>query len=37
MDEKKAVDMGIRAFVSKPILKRELAEIIKAVSDREKQ
>jgi len=29
--------MGIRAFVSKPILKQELAEIIRAVLDREKQ
>jgi DNA-binding NarL/FixJ family response regulator len=37
MDEKKAMDMGIRAFVSKPILKRELAEIIRNVLDREKQ
>jgi two-component system cell cycle sensor histidine kinase/response regulator CckA len=37
MDEKKAMDMGIRAFVSKPILKRELSEIIRNVLDREKQ
>jgi len=34
MDEKKAMDMGIRAFVSKPILKREIAEIIRKVMDR---
>jgi DNA-binding NtrC family response regulator len=33
MDEKKAMDMGIRAFVSKPILKRELSEIIRNVLD----
>ncbi len=33
MDEKKAMDMGIRAFVSKPILKREIAETIRAVLD----
>ena len=31
MDEKKANDMGISAFVSKPILKREIAETIRAV------
>jgi two-component system cell cycle sensor histidine kinase/response regulator CckA len=33
IDEKKALDMGIRAFVSKPILKREIAETIRAVLD----
>jgi len=33
MDEKKAMAMGIRAFVSKPILKREIAEAIRAVLD----
>jgi CheY-like chemotaxis protein len=31
MDEKKAMAMGIHAFVSKPILKREIAEIIRKV------
>jgi YesN/AraC family two-component response regulator len=36
MDEKKAMDMGIRAFVSKPILKRELSEIIRKVLDGKK-
>jgi signal transduction histidine kinase len=33
IDEKKALDIGIRAFVSKPILKREIAETIRAVLD----
>jgi two-component system cell cycle sensor histidine kinase/response regulator CckA len=33
MDEKKAMDIGIRAFISKPILKREIAETIRAVLD----
>jgi PAS domain S-box-containing protein len=33
MDEKKAMEMGIRAFVSKPILKREIAETIRKVID----
>jgi len=33
MDEKKAMGMGIRAFVSKPILKREIAETIRKVID----
>jgi len=33
MDEKKAMNMGIRAFVSKPILKREIAETIRKVID----
>jgi len=33
IDEKNAMAMGIRAFVSKPILKREIAEIIRAVLD----
>ena len=33
MDEKKAMGMGIRAFVSKPILKREIAETIRKVVD----
>ncbi len=33
MDEKKAKDMGIRALISKPILKREIAETIRAVLD----
>ncbi|MBU0987838.1 MAG: response regulator, partial [Proteobacteria bacterium] len=33
MDGKKAMGMGIRAFVSKPILKREIAETIRKVID----
>jgi CheY-like chemotaxis protein len=33
IDEKKALEIGIRAFVSKPILKREIAETIRAVLD----
>ena len=33
MDEKKAAAMGIQAFISKPILKREIAEAIRAVLD----
>jgi len=33
IDEKKAMAMGIRAFISKPILKREIAEIIRKVLD----
>ena len=33
MDEKKALSMGIQAFISKPILKREIAEAIRAVLD----
>ncbi len=33
MDEKKALNMGIRAFILKPILKREIAETIRAVLD----
>ncbi|NQT69314.1 MAG: response regulator [Desulfobacteraceae bacterium] len=33
IDEKKAMAMGIRAFISKPILKHEIAEIIRAVID----
>ncbi len=33
MDEKKAMEMGIRAFVSKPVLKREIAETIRKVID----
>jgi CheY-like chemotaxis protein len=31
IDAKKATDMGIKAFVSKPILKREIAETIRTV------
>jgi CheY-like chemotaxis protein len=31
IDDKKAMAMGIRAFVSKPVLKRELAETIRKV------
>ena len=33
IDEKKAMAMGIRAFVSKPVLKREIAETVRAVLD----
>jgi len=33
MDERKAMAIGIRAFVSKPILKREIAEAIRSVLD----
>ena len=33
IDEQKALDMGIRAFISKPILKREIAETIRKVLD----
>ena len=33
VDEKKAMDMGIRALISKPILKREIAETIRVVLD----
>jgi CheY-like chemotaxis protein len=33
IDEKKTLDMGIRALVSKPIIKREIAETIRAVLD----
>jgi PAS domain S-box-containing protein len=33
IDEKKALGMGIRAFISKPVLKREIAETIRKVLD----
>ena len=33
INEKKAKDMGIRALISKPILKREIAETIRSVLD----
>ncbi len=33
MDEKKAMAMGIRAFVLKPILKQKIARVIRAVLD----
>jgi CheY-like chemotaxis protein len=33
IDEQKALGMGIRAFISKPILKREIAEAIRKVLD----
>ena len=33
IDEQKALDMGIRAFISKPILKREIVEAIRKVLD----
>jgi DNA-binding NarL/FixJ family response regulator len=36
MDEQRAFGIGIRAFISKPILKREIAEAVRKVLD-EKQ
>ena len=33
IDEAKALDMGIRAFIAKPILKQEIAEAIRKVLD----
>ena len=33
IDETKALDMGIRAFIAKPILKQEIAEAIRKVLD----
>jgi len=33
VDEQKALNMGIRAFISKPMLKREIAETIRKVLD----
>ncbi len=33
IDEEKALGMGIRAFVTKPILRREIAEVIRRVLD----
>jgi len=33
IDKTKAMSLGIRAFVSKPILKRELAEVVRAILD----
>jgi PAS domain S-box-containing protein len=33
IDEQKALDMGIRALISKPILKRQIAEAIRKVLD----
>jgi CheY-like chemotaxis protein len=33
IDKTKAMSLGIRAFITKPILKRELAEIIRAIFD----
>jgi len=33
IDEQKALNMGIRAFISKPILKQEIAETIRQVLD----
>ena len=33
IDEQKALDMGIRAFISKPMLKQEIAEAIRKVLD----
>jgi len=34
IDEQKTLAMGIRAFISKPILKREIAEVIRKVLDK---
>ncbi len=36
IDGKKAKEMGIRAFVMKPIIMRELAKIMREVLDRRK-
>ena len=36
MDEKKAMEMGIHAFIAKPINRREIAEVIRAVLDAKK-
>jgi DNA-binding NarL/FixJ family response regulator len=33
IDEKKAMALGIRAFISKPVLKQEIAETIRNVLD----
>jgi CheY-like chemotaxis protein len=33
IDRTKAISLGIRAFASKPILKRELAEVVRATLD----
>jgi signal transduction histidine kinase/FixJ family two-component response regulator len=37
IDEKKAMAMGIRAFLPKPVLKRELAETLRRVLDENQQ
>jgi PAS domain S-box-containing protein len=34
IDEQKALSMGIRTFISKPILKREIAEAIRSILDK---
>jgi len=34
MDEQKALDIGIRSFISKPILKRDIAEAVRRVLDK---
>ena len=34
IDERKALGMGIRAFITKPVLKREIAEAIREVLDK---
>ncbi len=36
MNEKKALALGIRAFVTKPVLKRQIAETIRKVLDQDK-
>lgn len=35
MNEKKALALGIRAFVTKPVLKRQIAETIRKVLDQD--
>jgi CheY-like chemotaxis protein len=37
MDEQKAMEIGIQGFISKPILKREMAETIRKVLDNSKR
>ncbi|NNG01611.1 MAG: response regulator, partial [Desulfobacteraceae bacterium] len=37
MDEKEALATGIQAFITKPILKRDLAETVRAVLDKRKR
>ena len=34
IDERKALGIGIRAFITKPVLKREIAEAIREVLDK---
>jgi CheY-like chemotaxis protein len=37
MDKKRAMAMGIRAFVYKPVLKREIAKAIRQVLDSQEE